>query len=140
MYQSGKIYKIVSQQTEHVYIGSTRRPLEARLTGHLTTYRTYKPGDRGKKTTAFEIMQYPDAAIELIEDWPCEAKADLHLRERFHIESTPFCVNKVIPGRTRAEWNETTRDARLGKMSEYYFENKAEVLPSAKPTMRLTRK
>ena len=55
-YQNGKIYKIVSNQTDKIYIGSTACPrLCTRLAQHKSNYNQWK---RGKycKMTSFEII------------------------------------------------------------------------------------
>ena len=40
-YSNGKIYKITSNQTDKIYIGSTILSLEKRLVGHKTECKSY---------------------------------------------------------------------------------------------------
>jgi hypothetical protein len=54
--------------------------------------------------TSYEILKYDDHYIELVEKFPCADKAELHKREGEVIRANP-CVNKCIPGRTRAEYH-----------------------------------
>ena len=40
-YQNGKIYKIVCNISGKIYVGSTIKPLEIRLSGHKANYNSY---------------------------------------------------------------------------------------------------
>jgi hypothetical protein len=44
MPQHGQVYKIISDQCDCVYIGSTVYPLEDRLKSHLSHYKRCKKG------------------------------------------------------------------------------------------------
>ena len=91
-YQNGKIYCIRSHQTERVYIGSTTQRLSKRMVGH-----------RSNSCSSRDILQYDDAYIELIENYPCIDVSELQMREGHFIRTTD-CVNKNIAGRTDSEW------------------------------------
>ena len=101
-YQNGAIYSIRSYQTDDIYIGSTTIGLSARMAKHRDDYKHYLNG-KSNYMTSYEILQYPDSYIELIENYPCETKQDLNKREGHYIRSTD-CVNRCIAGRTRAEY------------------------------------
>lgn len=108
-YQLGKIYKIVSNVTGDVYIGSTtKKYLSERLKDHKYEYKRYLNGERGY-ITSFKIIESGDYDIILLENCPCETKDQLHARERFHIENNE-CINRYIPGRTRKQYREENRD------------------------------
>ena len=62
-------------------------------------------------------MQFDDAYIELIEMFPCANKIQLHRREG-EIIRTMDCVNKTMPGRTRAETNKQYREDNRGELVE----------------------
>jgi hypothetical protein len=85
-YQSGKIYKIHSFQTDLVYYGSTTVRLCNRFSGHKTDMK------RGRGTSAKQILEYDDAVITLVELFPCDSRSELESRERFYIENNQ-CVN-----------------------------------------------
>lgn len=103
-YKNGKIYKIISKQTDKVYIGSTIQTLNNRFKCHKTHYRL------GRNGTSVELLQYGDASIELIENYPCDSPTQLKTRERFYIENTPNTVNMAIPSRTHKEYREDNRE------------------------------
>ncbi len=122
-YQNGKIYKLVSFQTDKIYIGSTCEKLTVRKAKHKANYKLFL-NEKQKYITSFEIVKYNDVDIILLEEFPCENKEQLHKRERYYIESVNNCVNKNIPTRTREERTEVNKDKRKEYMKEYRQENK----------------
>lgn len=81
--------------------------------------------------TSFELFKAGEVEIVLIESCPCASKDELFARERFWIENT-VCVNKNIPGRTKAEYNEEHRDAISEQKKEYYEQNRDAILERMK--------
>jgi len=119
-YQLGKIYKIVCNETGEQYIGSTvQKMLCTRLAHHVSKHN---------KTTSRTIIDRGNYEICLIENYPCSSKDELHMRERFFIETLDNCVNKYIPGRTETEKIEQTKEQK----KDYYDENKVEILKKHK--------
>ena len=118
-YKRGKIYCLRSHQTDLVYIGSTVQSLSKRIGGHRADYRQWLKGSF-PYVTSFEIIKYDDAYIELVEDYPCNTKAELERREGQIMRDTENCCNKVILGRTRVEYYQDNKE----KFAEWYQENK----------------
>ena len=106
-YQRGKIYKIISNHTDKIYIGSTTEPtLARRLTGHTQNYKSYLAGN-DRYVSSYELLQHPDYKIILIESYPCNSKDELLSREQFHIDlAGEGCVNrfKAFTGLTKQEY------------------------------------
>ena len=144
-YQTSKIYKIVSIDSDDVYIGSTTFHLSTRLSKHKSDYKQYLNGKRGY-VTSFKILEKNNYDIVLIEEFPCNSKQELHERERYHIENNN-CVNKYIPSRTAKEYQQEycqqnkdkkseydkeyrqqNKDKRLEYDKEYYQQNKDKIL------------
>ena len=67
-YSNGKIYKIISDQTDLIYIGSTTQQLSKRKQRHKSN----------KDCSSKEILQYEDARIILIEMFSCNCKEELN--------------------------------------------------------------
>lgn len=145
-YQNGKIYKIVCNITGNIYIGSTIRTLNERLSKHKNAYKIYKKGKINYSVTSFEIIKNDDFYIELIENYSCNSRYELELRERYHIEHN-ICVNKQIPTKTIEEWRRDNKEKtkkyhkqRYNKHKEkldeinkkYRLEHKAELGEKAK--------
>ncbi len=92
-YQRGKIYKLISNQTDLVYYGSTiEERLTNRLGGHRCSYRNWL-NDKKNYMTSFEIIKYDDCKIILVENFPCNTKYELTAREQFYIDNN-LCCNK----------------------------------------------
>lgn len=125
-FQNGKIYKLCSNQTDDIYVGSTCCKLSDRLKAHKAKLKVWTNCNEKQYYTSFEILQHPDYYIELIEDYPCETKQELLDREGYYIELLP-CVNKVIQGRTKKEtqkaWRDKNKDVINKKAREMYKKN-----------------
>ena len=148
-YSYGKIYRLISDQTDDIYIGSTsQRWLSSRLSLHRSHYKKWLDGGAAF-TPSFEILKFDDCRIVLIENYPCCDRYELESRERYHIENTK-CVNKHVPTRTQKEYYKQNiekirayrkennplitkqqqnyyaknREMLLAKSKEYYNENK----------------
>jgi hypothetical protein len=145
-YQKGKIYKITAG--DKTYIGSTCEPtLAKRLANHVKNFKRWKQG-KMRLTTAFYLIETGQYDITLLELFPCGSKDELSARERFYIE-TNVCVNKVIPGRTRKEYDETRVELRHDRYKENkeairqqqkdYYEKNKEVLVEKKRRYREAR-
>ena len=91
-YQSAKIYRIVSKYG--VYIGSTCKELKERFKGHKQSFKQHKKGV-GKFVTSFPLLEDNDAKMELIENYPCNTKNELYMREKEYINMSD-CVNKTF--------------------------------------------
>jgi hypothetical protein len=92
-YKNGKIYKIISAQTDNIYVGSSTQPLSVRMAYHRMTHERYNEGIGGYVTSSV-LLEYPDAKIILIESYPCDNKEQLRAREQYHIDiNKNICVN-----------------------------------------------
>jgi len=97
-YQNGKIYRVVCEETGRQYIGSTCSTLVKRLSNHK----------RNKKNGS-SCKDFINPKIFLIEDYPCDRKEQLLMRERYHMENTE-CVNLNRPIRTDTERKEQKKE------------------------------
>jgi len=134
-YKNGKIYKITSNSTDKIYIGSTCQLLCKRIAKHRCNYKEFLNG-KGCNISSFEIIKLDDAIITLIEDFPCERKEQLHARERYYIElNKDICVNKVIPTRTKKEYNQDNRE-RLSAQDKQWREANVDKVKQYHETRR----
>ena len=63
-YSLGKIYELVSDQTDDIYIASTcQRLLSKRLVGHTWSYTNWLNEGCCDCSTSFEIVKYLDCKI-----------------------------------------------------------------------------
>ena len=120
--KQGKIYKLVSFQTDKCYIGSTTiRYLSQRLTQHKSDVKRNRP------ISSIEIAKFDDCEIVLIENYPCNDFYELRARERYWIEQEPNCVNKMFPTRTKKEYRDLNKEVIQAQCKEYYNNNTDKV-------------
>jgi hypothetical protein len=124
-YEKAKIYKLSSRLTTDVYIGSTIKTLNHRLSNHKSDYKSFIKNEYSD-CTSYRLFEkgIDDVEIELIEDYNCNSKRELEIRERFHIENTINCINKNLPTRNNKEYKMAHREAISERMKEYYKSNK----------------
>jgi hypothetical protein len=103
-YENGKIYQITDTNFTECYIGSTIQSLAMRMGEHRKHYRKYKT-EKYHYVSSFALFDkfgLENCKILLLESFPCNSKEELMAREGYHVR-TMKCVNKRVPGRTRAE-------------------------------------
>ena len=122
-YQNGKIYKIVCNKTNLVYIGSTtQKYLSDRLKGHRCDYKRFLSTNK-HYVSSFKIMENNDYFIELIELFPCNSKDELFVRERYYYDNN-VCINNYKP--------HTTKDEKKEQCKIYNLEHKDEIKEQCK--------
>ena len=125
-YQKGKIYKLISDHTDEIYIGSTCQLLCHRLSGHARDFREGK-----NQCTCRNMFELGKVKIVLIENVPCDSKEELYKRERHYIENMN-CVNKLIPGRTMAENYQDKKEHFKKRSLDRYYATKEEISKKTK--------
>ena len=132
-YSQGKIYKVmdnVGGADGDVYVGSTTKGyLSQRMDQHRSDYKRWKEGKRGNVTVfdIFEKYGIDNCCIVLLETVSATSIDELHARERFWVQSTA-CVNKCIPGRSRADYNIVNREQISQHMSRYNIIHREQIL------------
>jgi len=109
-YQNGKIYKLICTSTGDVYYGSTIQSLNVRLSKHHC------------KSSTCSSKTFINPKIYLLENVPCNSKAELEAIERKYIENNE-CINKHVPGRTQKEYREDNKEKGKERNKKYYLEN-----------------
>jgi len=122
-YKNGKIYKITSDQTDQIYIGSSVQTLKRRFADHKSSYKNY---NGNKYMTSFEILKYENCQIELLEEFPCNNRTELHRKEG-EWQKKLNCVNKYISGRTDAEYCQDNKKNKNKYNKKYYQENQEKI-------------
>ena len=104
-YKNGKIYRIVCEETGRQYIGSTCSTLVKRLSNHK------------RKSNTCSSKDFINPKIILIEDYSCERKDQLLMRERYWMENTK-CVNLNRPIISKEELKQTKKQYDLDHAEE----------------------
>ncbi len=114
-YGNGKIYKLISNNSDKIYIGSTCQSLAKRKAKHKEDSIRYNNG-KYHYVSSFELFNLGDVDVILLENYPCKNKEELHARERFYIEENlDTCVNVKVPNRTKQEYRKKRYTCTCGK-------------------------
>ena len=121
-----KIYKITSAlHPDLVYYGSTtKKYLCERMSQHRDNFKRFP----NAKRAVYEVIQYEDAKIELVE----EVEENPKEREQYYIDNFP-CVNKLnayLPGdpaEKLKQWKKDNPERQKEHLKKYYEENKEAI-------------
>ena len=104
-YNKGKIYMIYSTDSPVLlpYYGSTTKSLNRRLSKHKDHFKRWKQG-KMSNCSSFKLLEqgFDKVAIILVEDYPCNSKQELEIREAHYIKNNP-CINMNLPSGIVAE-------------------------------------
>ena len=101
-YSNSKVYKIIGNVDNSIeYIGSTRKQyLSQRMDTHRSAYKRWKNG-KGEFRTSFNVFEkygIENCSIILLEQCDnIKTKDQLLARERYYMEQSPNCTNKMRP-------------------------------------------
>eukprot|EP00971_Amphidinium_carterae_P097069 1921200-Amphidinium_carterae.1 len=120
-YSKGKVYKILNNIDDEVYVGSTIESLSARMAKHrASTNKDYKLYQHMLNLGSDNFY------IELIEDYPCDNVYQLRAKEGEWIRNIGT-LNKVISGRNSQQWYSDNKETVLSKCKAYREEHKDEI-------------
>jgi hypothetical protein len=133
-YSQAKIYKLQCDDG-HYYYGGTAQPLDKRFEGH--TYKSKAEEDR-KVYNHINKIGWDRVRIELVEDYPCENKRQLLLKEdeyiRIHIND-PLCLNSIVAVGEEDyhhHYYQINGEKMRASMKQNYIENREQRLASMK--------
>ncbi len=108
-YSRGKIYKIVDNTTDRIYVGSTCEPAPAkRLSQHVTDYKRWKNGNY-HFVSSFHIIEKGNYIIVLLESYPCKNNNELRAKEQEWGKKLKTCnKNNPYSGLTIQEYSKNT--------------------------------
>lgn len=122
-FENGKIYKIVDNTSDMIYVGSTYKKLEQRLKQHQANYKSFKSGIYPNYVTVFKILENEDYTIQLIKSYPCENRQQLNIHEGLIIKQLrnngSNVINKNIAGQTIKESQAQYRQNNRQKIKDY---------------------
>ena len=136
-YNKGKIYKLVSNQTDKIYVGSTCKDrLCQRLAQHKKCYNHWLKDNNNGYTASYELFKLGDVEIILLESINCNTKDELLKKEREYIEKhKEILVNKRFkPIITKEEEKERNKkyyednNEKIKEVHKQYYEKNKEIL------------
>jgi hypothetical protein len=122
----GRVYKIVSSETDDVYVGSTEQTLNERFSNHKRNYKLYLQG-KYHTVKSFDIVKFRDARIELLSEGLFDTKEDLRRLEGEFMAAITSCINKCMAGRTKLESAKAYRDSHKEEYKAYLERNKERI-------------
>ena len=131
-FYNAKIYKLIDNTNDNVYIGSCCSSLRTRLSIHKCSYeiflfkniKSYEILKNKNYIKSYEIIKNGDYKIELLEDCNVKTKEELLEREHFYIENNE-CLNKKI---SDINYEQYYND-NINKINDYqkeYYKKKIE--------------
>lgn len=123
-YQNSVIYKIKHNEDYddlNIYVGST-----ANFTHRKCCHKNNCNNEKNKhyNIPVYKYIRnnggWDEWVMIPIEQYPCNNKDELKIRERYHIDLLKSKLNQRIPSRTDKEW----RDDNKEKINEYWRNNK----------------
>jgi hypothetical protein len=92
---NGKVYKIISNNSDRIYIGSTGFEIEDRLNKHMLDYEFYEK-HKYHYCSSYDVLKHGECKILLLED--NINKKDLLSKESEYINANiEKCVNIIDP-------------------------------------------
>ena len=112
MANTGKIYKILCNETGEVYYGSTTKYyLCNRKSEHVSKVKRFDEGKEKLKCESYNIIKRGNFTMSLVEEYSFDNIEQLRWRERHYIENNE-CVNTKRPIATRKDKYETEKIRR----------------------------
>lgn len=125
-YQQGKIYKIVNNVTDDIYIGSTsKKTLAQRMSLHRFCVNKHPNLKIYKCMNEIGVENFK---IILLESFPCETKDELRAREDKWICDMKPTLNTIRACRSSKEYYVDNKE----KFSDYYKTNSESIREKSK--------
>jgi hypothetical protein len=131
--KTGRVYKVITRESNDIYLGSTFNELRYRLTNHKMDYKQYKNGGKTHYMSSYELFDnygVDNCKIVLIKEYSvCDRK---HL-----MAYEQLWINKLKPinktSSFRIKWlyqklyHKENKEILLKKKRQYYQENKDRI-------------
>jgi hypothetical protein len=128
-YSKAKIYKILNDLDDDVYIGSTCQTLSQRMAGHRRCFK-HKTNKLHTKMREIGIEHF---FIRLVQELPeCQNVEQLRKKEGEIIIELQPALNVCVAGRTKTEWYADNADKLTKKRHEDYINNREHILEKNK--------
>ena len=116
---NGKVYKIVSDKCDRIYIGSTIFEIEDRLRKHTLDYEFYKKRSY-HYCSSYEILKSGSCSVMLLEE-QINKKQLLEKESRYINENLEKCVNVMDPLSKRKLYDNTEENKKRELASNKYM-------------------
>ena len=127
-FNNGKIYKVTNTGNDKTYYGSTINSLSQRISAHKCSYKKYV-SDGTNKVSIFDLFNAHGVEIceiELVEEYPCNCRKELLMREGMYIRNND-CINSSVAGRGLKQYYRDNVDKFRAHNKAYYEKNKNKI-------------
>ena len=134
MYEKAVIYKLccLDPEIKECYVGSTCN-LYLRKSQHKQVCNN--PNDKNYNLKVYQFVRenggWNNWQIVLLEQYPCNSKLEMLMRERYWFEILEATLNSRYPNRTQKEWEEANAE-HIKKYKKEYRETNAEKIKKYK--------
>ena len=140
-YSRGKVYKVVNNVDDEIYVGSTVLTLSKRLDAHRQGSKVPARQNIALYKKMIEIGQH-HFSIYLLVDCPCDSREQLLRKEREYVELLKPTLNMTMPGRSDQEgmklYYQKNKDELKARAKEYHENNKDYILQRNNQKMQCT--
>ena len=108
---------------------------------HRSKYKRYLNGGSSETKAVFDLFDeygVENCMIELLENYPCNSKAELHAREGLQQRENE-CINKLIAGRSKKQYYEDHKEETKEYKQRWYIENKEHVANKSRENYEANR-
>jgi len=134
-YKNGVIYKICCKDKDitDCYVGSS--------CSHISRKSSHKSNCNNKNSREYNYPVYRyirdnggwgNWEFVLLEEYPCENKNQLVIRERYWFEKLGATLNKRYPERSKTEYYQENKEEILEKRKEYHKQNREKISEKGK--------
>ena len=123
-YGNGKIYELVNDVDDKIYVGSTTRAVSKRKGDHKALSTIYP---NRKIYKHLNSIGWKHDSIVLVEKYPCKDKEELIKREHYYFKQLGASLNTNVPGRTMKQYCEDNKDKIPERKKQYRQENKDKI-------------
>lgn len=118
-YQNSRIYKIVNDVSDDIYIGSTCQPLSKRMAEHRSKAKQHPNRKIYQKFNEIGVEHFK---IVLIEEYKCINKEELVAREDYYINLMKPVLNSRYAHRTELQKKECNKSDKIDEYQRLYRE------------------
>ncbi len=131
----GRVYKIITAQSNEVYIGSTFNKLKHRFHCHKNDYRRWK-SEGARWCSSYELFEkygIENCKMMLIKEYEVIDRNHLSVYETLWIKKLKS-INEVEPsgGLLKKQYQKKYREENKDKIKKYYEENKEKIKEHSK--------
>ena len=127
-YENAKIYKLVNNVDDAIYVGYTCQNLFQRLDEHKRKAKyCAKYNIKQKVYKHLNEIGWEHVDIVLIEKVDCDNEKEVKERERYWIEELEATLNKKIPGRERKEYCKDNKEDIAEYAKKYQINNREKI-------------